>query len=127
MHLWCLQTPNNFQINKANTSLSIAQIGCSVEIRKTRTRVRMSAMKQDVNRCVIFDRRMSSVIILTKQDILENYNIDKPALPFMDKDKKKSEKMKWLKCKREDDKNQITAKEIAEERWDTSFLGQQDL
>jgi hypothetical protein len=53
---------------------------------------------------------------------LENYDIDKPAIPFTDKDKKKSEKMKRLKRKREDDKNQITAKEIAEERRDTRML-----
>jgi hypothetical protein len=114
--------PNDFKIAKVNTILSIAQIGRSVDIRKKGSKLKMSAMKQDVNRFVIFDRRIRSEIVLTKQDILENYDVDKPALPFTDKDKKKSEKMKRLKRKRDEEENQTTAKEIAEERRDTRML-----
>ena len=86
--------PNNFKIAKVNTTLSITPIGHSVDIRQKGSTLVMSAVKQDVNRFFIFDRTTRSTTVLTKGDILENYDVEKPALPFTDKDKKKSEKMK---------------------------------
>lgn len=81
--------------------------------------VKKSAVKKGVvNRFVIFDRKTCSEIVLTKQDGLENCDVDKPVLPVSDKDKKQSEHTKKLKHRRKEEDNQIKAKKTAEERRD---------